>query len=464
MPPRTATIIAIVRAASSVGGPGRPLRCLGAALAVFGAQACTIDTYLGSDEPARRQVADVPPTFRHDLDLLFVVEDSAEMTAVQQQLGAVWERVRDHLAYAEGGFPSVRIGVVSTDLGVGLDGVVTGCTATGSGGVLRRGTDGTAWIDVDPTDPAGFDAAVSERLQLGTGACPFEQPLAAMRRALDSTTSGNAGFVRDGAALGVVFVAGADDCSIANGGFFDDGAPTDDTFRCFLDGVHCVGDDVGDLTAGVQQGCVARDSNEHLLMLDDPTQFLAHVQAEPEAVAVGALIGNPTQVTIEDRDGALALSPACADAARTMYPGVRLGAFAGAAGGAVADLCSMSVADAGSTAALDLRRALGHRCIEESIDDIEPGEPGLQFDCKVSAVSPDGTRELASCPSPDHIWDGPVECWAIVPSPSTCGDFTTQLAVQVNWGGDTPTEAPPDTHTVVECVVVDAPPPILAVP
>jgi hypothetical protein len=427
--------------------------------------ACAIDVRVGVDVPNRREVTDVPPSFRHALDLLFVVEDSEDVASVQSQLGGLWERVRGHLSYAEGGFPEVRLGVISTDVGVGIDGKIAGCTAIGDAGALVPGADGAAWIDVDPADPARADQAIGARLQLGSGACPFEQPLAAMQRALDPSNIANAGFLRDEAALGVVFVAGADDCSIGADGFFDDGAPAGDTFRCFRDAVHCVGDDVGDYEAGPQQGCVARPLNEHLVPLAASSEFLTGVKADADALAVGALLGNPGSVAIEDRGGALALSPACTGDA-SLYPAVRLGAFAGSddVAGAVTDLCSTTVADAGTPTALDVRRALGHRCLEGAIADVRPDEPGLQVDCQVYAVSPSGERELSACANPNHVFDVEGPCWAIKPGPADCGDFPTQLAVQVNWGGSTPTTAPADTRTSVRCLVEDVEPPTIALP
>jgi hypothetical protein len=70
-----------------------------------------LETPVGKDVIDSEQVARVPPTFRDQLDLLFVLDDTEDMAVVQEHLVSMWQRMRGHLAFAEGGFPDVRIGV-----------------------------------------------------------------------------------------------------------------------------------------------------------------------------------------------------------------------------------------------------------------------------------------------------------------------------------------------------------------
>jgi hypothetical protein len=235
--------------------------------------------------------------------------------------------------------------------------------------------------------------------------------------------------------------------------FFTDG----DKFRCFREGVVC-GDDA--LAAGPQYGCRPRDSSM-IADVGDHTKLLLEMKDDSRAIAVGAVLGNPTEVRIQEVAAALTLAPACADApgaAGELYPGIRLGAFAQHDNlkGSVADLCSQTLADAGSPTALDLRRALGHRCLEGKIEDVEPDEPGMQVECEVQTITGVAAPvELRACANPNRVYESQGPCYAIKAGPAACGDFPSQLALQVNWGGDDPMTAPADTITEVRCIVED---------
>jgi hypothetical protein len=454
--------VSVRRPSPQLAGPGTPLSRVTATAAagIFGAAAlagCAFEVEVGVENPNTQTVAVVPDTIRHELDLLFVVDDSEGMAQVHAGLGELWDRVRRHLEYAEGGFPAVRIGIITSDVGVGTA-VVPGCTADGDGAALVPDELGNPWIDVDPLLLDDADAAIAARFaSLGEDGCPFEQPLAAMQRALDGPLV-EAGFVRDAAALGVVFVAGADDCSVLDPAFFADGEQPLDKFRCFRLGVRC-GDD--DVAAGPQYGCEPRPSTGLLADVDGHAKVLSEMKDDPRAIAVGTVLGDPENVTILDDAGDLSLSPACADSAgggAALFPGVRLGAFALSDyfKGSVADLCSSTLAEAGTPTALDLRRALGHRCLEGRIADVEPDAPGVQTDCEVQAITGDAPPvDIPPCLNPNRVYESPGPCFAIKSGPAQCGDFPSQLAVQVNWGGADPTTTPAETVTQVRCVVED---------
>jgi len=428
-----------------------------AALAFGWLGGCTLETNVGHDDPDYRVVARVPDTFRHELDVLFVVDDTAGMAKVHAQTRELWARVRGHLAFAEGGFPSVRIGVISSDVGV-LGGGVPGCSEDGDRGALRAGPSGSRWLEVDPDDLAAAEADLAARLDLGEDGCAYEQPLAAMRRALDGSELDNVGFLREDAALGVVIVAGEDDCSIVDPAIFDDGDAPAAKFRCFREGVRCGGDDVYMPEAGAQIDCAPSDTTFLTSIVDD-VAFVRQLKKDTAAVVVTGVVGDPEQVALADTAGGLALSPACGDGDAARYPGVRLGAFidgvnrAGARG-TVSGLCSTAPADAGVPTGLELRRALGHRCLEGHLVDVRPDDGGLQPSCDVHAIDAQRRRwELAACPNPNHVFDEPGPCYAIKPGPSECGDFPSQLALQVNWGGDAPRTTPEGVTTEVTCLV-----------
>lgn len=436
-----------------LAGPGSPLSRVTAtaAVGIFGAwiggAGCAFEVDVGVETPNTQLVAVVPDTIRTELDLLFVVDDTEGMAALHHELGDLWRRMRRHLEYAEGGFPDVRIGIITSDVGVGAA-EVPGCTATGRGGALISSP-----LEIGDRTLDEFDELVTAQFRaIGESTCPYEQPLAAMQRAIDGDELRDR-FLRDRAALGVVVVAGADDCSVTDPGFFAD----DDTFQCFREGVVCQDDA---LAAGPQYSCRPRDSSM-IASVADHSKLLLEMKEDSRAIAVGAVLGNPIEVRVLEDAGALSLAPACADAPGSpgaLYPGVRLSAFAQDQNlkGSVADLCSQSVADAGSPTALDLRRALGHRCLEGKIEDVEPDEPGMQVECEVQTITGVAAPvELPPCANPNRVYESTGPCYAIKAGPAACGDFPSQLAVQVNWGGADPMTAPADTVTEVRCIVED---------
>ncbi len=442
----------------------------------LGAAGCVIETAVGRDELDSAEVARVPPAFRHELDLLFVVDATEDMPLVQEHLATMWQRIRGHLEFAEGGFPDVRIGVVSSDLGAGaaasemtgeMAGELAACTERGDDGALATTADGARWVQVDPAAPAAADLPFARLALLGDGGCPIEQPLAALARALDADQPLNDGFRRDAAALGVVMVGGGDDCSVRSQTFWEPSGDTVD-FRCFREGVVCDGDDV---SIGAQHGCTPRASSITLADVDAQVELLDRLAPGRRQLAVAAVVGDPERVVVTDAGGQLALAPACTESKTDLqlYPGVRVGAFAARAGGSVTGLCGAEVdttgalaglaigprlTDAGAAASRDLRRSLGHRCLEGRILDVEPHEPGMQTACEVAAVDALGRETpMEACANPNHVLDVDGPCWAIKAGPAECGDWPSQLAVQVNWGGDDKVTQPADTELVVRCVV-----------
>src|SRR5688572_6560767 len=65
----------------------------------------------------RVQVVSVPVTPNRDLDLLFVVDDSASMADKQNNLAINLPNFINVLSTLEGGLPNVHMGVVTTDMG-----------------------------------------------------------------------------------------------------------------------------------------------------------------------------------------------------------------------------------------------------------------------------------------------------------------------------------------------------------
>jgi hypothetical protein len=162
------------------------------------------------------------------LDLLFVVDNSHSMSEEQGLLTDVFPQIVYALPHESPEFAragDLHVGVISSDMGVG--GVpVEACQEpeNGDDGILRHETPGgiegceeqypafLGFVQGDDPEPLvrSFDCIAT----LGTGGCPFEQPLKAMRQALLAHAGGaNEGFVRPDSVLAIVMMSDEDDCS-----------------------------------------------------------------------------------------------------------------------------------------------------------------------------------------------------------------------------------------------------------
>jgi hypothetical protein len=460
----------------------RSIWLVGFAIAGWGAgcgSGCMTDEVSlgGNAEDVYTLVADVPPVFVRDLDLLFVVDNTASMMARRAEILASFTQLANRLAFLEGGMPDLHLGVVTSDLGAGSPSVA-GCSAAGEDGVLRRMhspgcgpieemflTDVSAGEDRVRNFAGSLTQAFDCMLPRQTSACPYTQPLGAARRALDGRHASNTGFLRDEAVLAVVFVAGSDDCSAATDTLFNPalpeavGAPL---FRCFQFGVQCAGDDV--YAPGPRSGCRARPASPYLESVPEIALLLESLVDEPRRIVVAGLVGDPNQVVVGlDGGDAQTLEPACRDHAGPAYPGVRLRSFLDgfAERNALASVCAPPASQPIATAADRMRRALGTSCLEGHIRDVEPGVAGRQPDCRAYFELPGpvaGARvrkPIAACDAPyDTSRSTHLPCYALLTGGEACGHYPTQLAVKIEAGaGDTPADA----HVIVECVV-DEPP------
>ncbi|MFH2005701.1 MAG: hypothetical protein ABI333_03830 [bacterium] len=370
---------------------------VGAAIAAGGCRGSPGRAVWVVDEAHDCEPAPVSLTFAetpaHEVDLLFVVDNSYSMADEQSLLRANFYAMMEALRGMERGLPDVHIGVVSTDLGAGVFEINYCEVLEGDHGVLLTGlcqnpqgarylvdvqpsdcvinrdpeSDGSVCLDHDCGESAcalepstwlfedehgcprcvnyadeSLEQAFSCVAGLGVNGCGFEQPLEAMRLALDDNES-NAGFLRPSAFLAVVIISDEDDCSASSTQLFDTGQTDIDSamgplssYRCFEFGVFC---DINSRTAqGTRVSCSPRNDEYALLHpIDRYVTFLEQLRP-PDRLMVAAIAGpveEDSSVTVGmDADGNPTVMPSCQSGPEGAAPGIRLRAFVGSLNGA----------------------------------------------------------------------------------------------------------------------------------
>jgi hypothetical protein len=438
-------------------------------------------------------IKDIPVS--SDIDLLFVIDNSASTRDKQTIFASNFANFVTALQNFPGGFPNVHIGVVASTVDVGVDSFGPAChPVTSQNGVLQARsldptvtcTPGTAerfLVDVaraDGTRTRNYTGALSDALscisQVGEGGCGFEAPLEAMKRALDGSHGENAGFVRPGAFLAVVILTDEDDCSGTPALFTQSTQVVGkDDFRCVQPAYQC-DTAISPSAPGMYSHCnVRRDG-----LLADPgdyAQFLSALKG-PSRVAVAVIAGDPTTsiatgpLTITSGPSstpvseALALQPSCSVMINSTLaigrPALRLADFLGNFGdrGLFRTVCQSSYTQALDDIGALLFRAVSP-CLEGQIDlrDTDTGNPGLQPDCKVSELQdPDTDAQvetllppcrMIAADQPDPA--GARACWWVRSNPAACST-ETHLEVHV----ERTALPPPNTTVRVACAIVDS--------
>jgi hypothetical protein len=294
-----------------------------------------------------------------DLDVLFMIDNSNSMHEEQAALAEQLPRMARVLATGDldgdgtQDFPalrSVRIGTVTSDMGVGGFHVPTCARGDfGDDGILRRegrfdlGCDATypSYAELRADDPSasvdGFVEHVSCVAQLGIGGCGFEQQLEAVLKALTPSTSpvrfvsdttghadgANAGFQRADSILAAILLTDEEDCSASDPRIFDPSSPvygaTDLNLRCFQYGdmaVHPVSRYVDGLRA----------------LRSDPADVVfaaiagvpVDLVSDPSAIDYDALLSDPRMEEVLDPVEPNRLRPSCVTPAGMAFPPRRL--------------------------------------------------------------------------------------------------------------------------------------------
>jgi hypothetical protein len=368
-----------------------------------------------------------------------------------------------------GGLPNVHIGIASTDMGTkgsasaipatqigsgpgqckdsGKAGQLqtNGATQLTSGNFLIASRDGTQNYTGPLVD------ALTSMSSLGQAGCGFEQPLAGMKAALDHNPQ-NAGFLRDGANLGVIVLSDEDDCSVKDPAFFSIDTSVLgplESFRCFKQGVQCNPDDP--TSVGDKASCAPRQASAYL---DDVAPFgdflLGLKSGDARKVAFGAVIGDPTKVAVELRQppGGGAMTPELAHSCQynvgtqmaVADPAVRTATLAKSlAHGDVESVCSADLTPALGAIGKTIKRLVGDPCIAQALPD------GVDSDCILDDVR-DATPDVHTILRP--CGEASPDCFELVEDAAACPDGQ-HLRLDVH----RTTQPAPDTWSTLKCAV-----------
>ncbi len=444
-------------------------------LLVLVASACAPHDVATVDvKPTAENRVDFDVVQNRDIDILFVIDDSLSMDSEQRSIARNFPRMIQRLQEVEGGLPNVHIGVISTDVGAG-DYPSDGCSVAGKNGQLQSTPrepgcsppSGAFISDVEDDDgnrQRNYAGDLAETFsciaRLGTNGCGFEQPLEAMRRALNRSNPSNTGFLREEALLAVIFITDEDDCSTENTAMF---APDTDpdgllgpkrSFRCFEFGVSC--DVANARDVGPRSDCRPRDDSPYMFQVQEYVDFLRGLKGADRKILVAGIIGNESPVGVSvDSDGFPALDYSCGtsgDDAQAVPP-VRLAAFLRAfVDPAIATICDENLSSALDQIAEAIVLKLDASCVPGNLADLDATAPGIQPDCAVSETRPDtGETVLGVCDDMDQPERSSLTpCYVIAPDTDACGRTPTNLRVTVY---RRPNETvPPDTRVVARCL------------
>ena len=404
----------------------------------------------------------MPAIPNHDLDVLFMVDDSPSMLDKQESLRASFPNMMDQLALLPDGLPNLHVGVITSDMGThALNGTNApsiggsaqgGCSGTGKAGALQT-FQTTLVTDRFISDVAGGTGrdrnytgelrdAFSAIANAGANGCGFEQSLAAVSAAVSPGNTANAGFLRDEANLAVVILSDEDDCSLADPTLLS--ADTSvlgplQSFRCTRFGVTC---DQGGATTdamnqvGPKTNCHQSTSSPYLADVHALATELKNRKADPSQVMVAAIVGDPTPFAIELRAPAGSVTPIPALAHSCSYagndgpavadPAVRIADFVSQFGsrGALESVCNADLTLPLTQIGISTRQMMGDGCLAVKLADTRTDLVGVQPMCEVM----DGDTELPSCNAATTGQD----CWLAIGDPNRCPDSPDNLRIEID--------------------------------
>lgn len=403
------------------------------------------------------EVASMRSIPNRDLDILFVIDDSASTGDKQARLAAAFPQMMDVLAQVEGGLPNLHIGVITTDMGTSNSGGPPGpavgqlgsggCSGVGKDGILQRTqlmTD--AWLS-DVEGPTGrvrnytgtLRETFGELARVGYSGCGFEQPLAAMKRAL--TNPLNNGFLRDEANLAIVILSDEDDCSLKSSAMLGPESPALGalhSFRCFRFGVEC---DQDTNTVGPKSGCIAATASPYIDELNPFIDAVLAAKSDERMLMTAAIIGDPSPVAVELRTPpgggtpAPSLAHSCIVDAPTgtevADPAVRIAGFLDAFPdrSSLTSICSPDLTNPLQMIGASAKKLMGDTCLDTSrLADASAETEGVQPSCEVADIrdsAPNAATILPLCSS------GAPDCYEFIADAAACPATDDHLRVKI---------------------------------
>ncbi|MGE0403804.1 MAG: hypothetical protein AB7T06_44260 [Kofleriaceae bacterium] len=385
-----------------------------------------------------------------DLDILFVIDDSTDR-ATYDVMAQQIDVLQSQLSSVDGQLPSLHVGVVTTDLGTSstdddapLRPTVMGCLGYGKEAKLQKfaSTITDPYLSVDRTGAKNFTGDLAAELakltnpDMPPAGCEIEQPLEAMRRALDPAT--NPGFLRDGALLSVVFLTNEDDCSLKTGALLE---PLDASlgplasFRCTREGVICDPDDPA--RPGRHDNCRPREDSQFVAPVGPYIDFLAGLKADRRDVSVSAVGGSRTDFIVRDFGQPL-LNPSCSGPGLA-YPAVRIGAVVDAFGGTLVDSCTQA----------DAYQQIATPVVNRQRSCFPSLAMSEMNDCSVTEIAGDTETDLERCPNDDVGDVGAGPCWYAYTDAAACPSGAN-IGIAIRRGS---AAAPADGRIEARCFV-----------
>jgi hypothetical protein len=429
----------------------------------------------------------------NELDILFVIDNSASTADKQTLFSQNFAQLVAALDAFPGGRPSLHIGVVSTTVGTGSDidfGTECPKVAPSDDGLLQNtarisgcGAPNGRFLS-DLPNASGRSVNYTGTLAnafscvatLGTTGCGFEAPLESMKRALDGSRPENAGFIRPEADLAVVVLTDEDDCSVKDPAIFSLNNVGPGDFRCQPLFAYTCDQMITATGAGNYTGCKATTGS----YLQDTGAYVSFLESikDPSQLIVATIAGADSMGTMPAPTGfsiatgpitqpftqSLALLPSCSTtingASAIGRPGLRIADFVSrfTLRGQFYSVCQSDYSQALVDIGQRLFAAMGP-CIEGDIDatDSDASNPGVQPRCTVTDIENYGQAsqteaQLPACQmtAPGQPADGARPCWWVQNDATTCPSATTtptHLLLHVE------RSAPPpiDTFTKISC-------------
>lgn len=383
-------------------------------------------------------------------DILFVVDTGPGTDGMLADVGEMAPGMLGSLDYAvmnaeQGQVLRLHIGVITPNLGTG-EHQVSYCENGGDRGELQTVT-GTGCPDLEDTHIVVVDNIVKNmggvrdvstavqclidgQMERDAG-CGFEQPLAAVAKAIDvQQTPFNEDFFRPSAGLAVVLMTDEDDCSVPTDDLFD---PDDQSlgplssFRCFEWGVIC---DEDVRTPGQKNACRPRTEAEGGLLYE-PYQLaemiFAHKPRSSMVFATVAQPADPVVVALNGQNEPYVQSSCDGDGA----PGVRLAAFLAQFGdfGLDDSMCVPQLPDLLFKISERMAAQAVSRCMPKTPADMDKSTDGLQPECtawdvvNLGQIDEERSLDIVSCAVTDNV----PPCWRILEDSVCTSDYKMEV-------------------------------------